>query len=208
MASALYADDPSVRLNAALRVHPRQRKSLLRAAIDWPADSPGAINAWLLMVTTKPPTWRDPFVQWRDLPPTLGSPHEGFFYPDPLGFWSEIRHWATTISGQQIAEALSVSAVLHGASRLAWALEVTRARVVLFLDDPAWQASKLAVTPHSHAIRDPFRPGKFYDGWWGRASEVAGGILVGKAPQHPAAHKLYDRADMDRFLSAAADSGI
>ena len=197
MASALYADDPSVRLDAALRLPDRQRRTLVKQAEGWPPDSPGALNAWLLLVTTKPPTWRDPFVEWRDLPPTLGSPHEGFFYPDPLGFWAEIRHWATVLVDLPFAEALSVSAVLHGAEHLKWALGITQARVVVFLDEPAWQTSNLTVTPEPHSIPDPFRAGQTYDGWWGRVPQA----ILGKAPQHPAAHKLYDRADMDGFLS-------
>lgn len=203
MASELYADDASARLHAAVHVHPKQRRQLERQAATWPADSPGAINAWLLMVTTKPPTWRDPLFEWREQPPTLGAPHEGFFYPDPLGFWSEIRHWATKIVDLPITEALTVSAVLHGADRLPEILELTQAAVVLFLDEPAWQSSRLAVSRHSFSIRDPFRAGKTYDGWWGFAVDEPRKIIVGKAPQHPAAHKLYDRADMDRFLTAA-----
>ena len=55
MASELYADDPSGRLMAAARLSGRQRKSLINAAADWPNDSPGAVNAWLLLVTTKAP---------------------------------------------------------------------------------------------------------------------------------------------------------
>jgi hypothetical protein len=82
-------------------------------------------------------------------------------------------------------------------------LRLTQARVVLFLDEAAFQSSELAVTRHPHSIPDPFRPGKLYDGWWGRASNEDGPLIMGKAPQHPAAHKLYDRVDMDRFLSAA-----
>jgi hypothetical protein len=203
MASALYADEPAARLSAAAHLTNRQRKAVTKQAADWPADSPGVLNAWLLLVTTKPPTWRDPYLQWIERPPTLGSPHEGFFYPDPLGFWAEVRHWATTIVDQPMSEALSVTTILHGASHLAWALAVMRPHVVLFLDEPGWQESKLTATHTGYQLRDPFRAGKVYEGWWGTTADGDAGtgpFIVGKAPQHPAAHKLYRRVDMDNFL--------
>ncbi|HZN13517.1 MAG TPA: hypothetical protein VFB78_04560 [Acidimicrobiales bacterium] len=198
MANALYADEPSARLAAAVHVSHRHLKAMAKLAAEWPADSPGSLNAWLLLVTTKSPTWRDPYVEWRDIPPTLGSPHEGFFYPDPLGFWAEVRHWSTTIVREQMSEALSVTTVLHGAQHLAWALELMHPRVILFLDEPAADASHLTVTHHPHQIRDPFRAGQMYEGWWGESDD---GAVVGKSPQHPAAHKLYTRTEMDAFLS-------
>ena len=59
----------------------------------WPPLSPGACNAWLLLVTTKPPQWGDDLVPFPEAPLTLGEPHEGFLYPDPIGFWDEVRRW-------------------------------------------------------------------------------------------------------------------
>ena len=175
---------------------------LTDAAAQWPADSPGAANAWILLVTTKPPTWRDPYVLWRDAPPTVGEPHEGFFYPDPLGFWAEVRHWATVATGLPTSDALSVAALLHGGGRLDWAVTLMRPRVVLFLDEPAWQSAQLDISgrPISWHIPDPFRTGQVYEGWWARTVD---GRLAGKAPQHPAAHNLYRRDDMDDFLQSA-----
>lgn len=208
MASALYAADPESRLTAAARVGKRERRGLDKQAAGWPPDSPGALNAWLLMVTTKAPGWRDPYVEWRELPPSLGCPHEGFFYPDPLGFWAEVRHWATTLVGQPMTESVSVTTMLHGGEHLAWALELMRPRVVLFLDEPAWRASAVTVTQRSHTMRDPYRSGQLYEGWWGTTEND---LIIGKAPQHPAAHKLYRRVDMDAFLRAspsAADQSI
>jgi hypothetical protein len=202
MATALYADDPRARLDAGLRTNGRHRKRILKAAAErWPTDSPGAANAWLLMVTTKPPVWRDPFVEWRDHEPTLGEPHENFFYPDPLGFWTEVRHWAGTITGLPGVEAVSVTALLHD-QRLDWAVAVMQPQVVLFLDEPAWHAANISATKEIHHIPDPHRNGQVYEGWWGRTDA---GLSVGKAPQHPAAHKLYSRDDMDRFLRSWAD---
>src|SRR5262249_49799089 len=158
-------------------------------------------NAWLLMVTTKSPTWRDPFLEWRDHPPTLGDPHEGFFYPDPLGFWTEVRQWASTVAGLPAVEAVSVTPPLHGRD-LRWAVGVMPPGVVLFLDEPAWNSAGLDVKRAVRHIPDPYRDGQVYEGWWGRTDD---GLLVGKAPQHPAAHKLYARADMTRFLNAWHD---
>jgi hypothetical protein len=207
MASELYADDPATRLDAATRVHARQRKTLLKRAAGWPPLSPGALNAWLLLVTTKAPVWRDPLVTWSEQPPTLGDAHPGFFYPDPLGFWAEVRRWATVVVNLGMAESLSVTSLLHGAS-LDWALGVMHPRVVLFLDEPAWQATGWDVDAQTHHIADPYRSGKVYEGWWGQRED---GLVVGKAPQHPAAHKLYRNADMVEFLrsgtSVMAPSG-
>jgi hypothetical protein len=147
-------------------------------------------------------------VRWRDLPLTLGEPHEGFFYPDPLGFWAEVRRWAVVLLRRaepawDTAEALAVTALLHTGDdpgRLRRAVELLRPRVVLFLDEEAWSAAGLAVTDTvMHSLPDPHRPGQVYEGFWGRDTE---GRAVGKSPQHPAAHRLYRAADMDAFLAA------
>jgi hypothetical protein len=87
----LFSPRADERLRAARAAKRRVRHGLDDRARDWPPNSPAAINAWLLLVTTKPPTWRDNLVLWEDHPPTLGRANEGFYYPDPLGFWAEIR---------------------------------------------------------------------------------------------------------------------
>ena len=61
--------------------------------------------------------------------------------------------------------------MLHGAQHLAWALELMHPRVILFLDEPAADASHLTVTHHPHQIRDPFRAGQMYEGWWGESDD-------------------------------------
>jgi len=179
----------------------------LRRAEGWPRESPGSANAWLLLVTTKPPTWRDPLFVWRELPPALGEAHEGFFYPDPLGFWAEIRHWVEVLMEQYvrnwpIGDALAITTLMHlgdETARLTWAMHVMQPRLVLFLDDPSWHASGLEVKQVAHYVPDPHRKGLTYEGFWGRTPD---GLLVGKSPQHPAAHKLYRAADMDAYLRA------
>ena len=202
----LYSGDPAVRRRAAVTAGRRARRTLLRRAASWPENSPGAINAWLLLVTTKPPRWRDPFVQWRELPLTFGTPHEGFFYPDPIGFWAEVRRWATVIGG--VAEegvatsnALATSALMHvgdDPSRLRPAIELLQPEVILFLDEVAWEAAAMPADTVPFAIPDPHRPKVVYQGCWG----TSGRRVVGKSPQHPAAHQLYGAHDMTSFLRA------
>ena len=205
---SLYSADPSERAVAAQGLGRLARRKVMRSAEGWPELSPGCVNAWLLLVTTKPPAWRDTLVEWVERPPTLGQPHEGFFYPDPLGFWSEVRRWATLLV--RLAEpsfgppeALGVTSLVHVGdkpNRIVRAREIMRPRVVLFLDEPAWTASGLDVRQRPHYVPDPHREGQVYEGFWAVADD---GTVVGKAPQHPATHKLYRAGDMDTFLLSA-----
>ena len=182
---------------------------MLRRIDRWPPVSPGAANAWLLLVTTKPPTWRDPLYPWVERPPALGSMHEGFLYPDPLGFWAEVRRWSVTClrSRQPLwdaSEALAITALVHVADtsdRLPYMLITCRPGAVLFLDEPAWRSSGWEGEAHvvRHHIPDPHRRGQVYQGHWGVLPD---GLIVGKAPQHPSAHRFYRAADMDGFLGA------
>jgi len=207
----LFHPDPAVRLEAAVRMGPRARRAQLARAGGWPEHSPGAVNAWLLLVTTKPPTWREPLLVWPEEPPTLGRAHPGFFYPDPLGFWAEVRRWAAVLVGARqpgwgAQEALAVTTLVHvGAepARFGAMVALASPRVVLFLDEAAWAASGLEVTAvEHHHIRDPHRRGQVYEGFWARDDL---GRTVGKAPQHPAAHNLYAAAELDDFLRARPD---
>jgi len=159
-------------------------------------------------VTTKPPAWQDDLVLWEEKPLTLGEAHEGFFYPDPLGFWAEIRKWTLELlkphaSEWGVNEALSVTTLLHlgdDAARLHNATELCQPRVILFLDEPSWERSGLQARQVAHHIADPHRAGQVYEGFWG---EGAGGITIGKAPQHPTTHNLYREDDMLAFLRSA-----
>jgi len=171
----------------------------------WPPTSPGALNAWLLLVTTKPPDWRDPLAPFSHEPLTLGDPHPGFFYPDPIDFWREVRRWAAAIVGAvdhelDVPSALAVSALVHlgdQPDRLATAMATCRPAVVLFLDEPAWTAAHWQLHATAHHVPDPHRPGQVYQGFWGTD---ANGLVVGKAPQHPSAHRFYAWDDMATFL--------
>ena len=165
-------------------------------------------------MTTKPPTWRDNLAEWKERPLTLGHPHEGFLYPDPLGFWTEVRRWVadllcrdgdSTFTG---SEALAVSALVHvgdAPGALGLAMATCHPAVVLFLDEPAWQASGWTVEPQRpHHVPDPHRDGQVYQGFWGhmRDGVPTFDCIVGKAPQHPSMHRFYRAEDMRGFLRA------
>ncbi len=197
------------RLAAARALKPRAASKARKRVVAWPALSPGALNAWLLLVTTKPPAWREPLLQWPDQPLSLGEMHEGFLYPDPLGFWAEVRRWTVVLLQTRAprwdaSEALAVTALVHvGEQREHFepALATCRPRVVLFLDEAAWHASgwdgqgRIA----RHHIADPHREGLVYQGLWVVRDD---GLIAGKAPQHPSAHRFYRASDMDEFLRA------
>jgi hypothetical protein len=203
-----WGTTPGDRLRTARAYDGRARAGLRRLVREWPPYSPSAINAWLLLVTTKPPTWRDPLSVWPDAPPTLGEPHPGFFYPDPLGFWSEVRRWAHVLVSLaeprwSVADALSVTALLHQgdhSERLDMVTGVCRPRVVLFLDEAALAVSGATVRSTDHQIVDPYRPGTVYRGFWGRTDD---GVVIGKSPQHPSANRFYRDDDMTAFLRSA-----
>ncbi|MDQ3977962.1 MAG: hypothetical protein M3314_00195 [Actinomycetota bacterium] len=202
---SLRADE---RLQAARSQKKRDRKTLLERVGAWPDYSPGAVNAWLLLVTTKPPSWQDTLVPWKERPLTLGEAHENFFYPDPLGFWAEVRTWSLQLVRLQqptwsTPDALAVTMIVHAndePGRLKRAMDLCRPHVVVFLDEPSWEQSGLEVSRVPHYIKDPHRPKQVYEGFWGKTPE---GLVVGKAPQHPTMHNLYRREDMNSFLRSA-----
>ena len=90
MDDKLFSPRADERLAAARAVKGRARAAVLLQGHDWSPNSPAAINAWLLFVTTKPPIWQYNLVLWEDHPPSLGQANEVFYYPDPLGSWAEI----------------------------------------------------------------------------------------------------------------------
>jgi hypothetical protein len=206
----LHASSPAERLAAARRLSPRAIAKIRKPLGAWPLTSPGALNAWLLLVTTKSPDWRDPLLAFPEHELTLGEPHEGFFYPDPIGFWTEVRRWMTEVVKQadpslEAPDALAVSALVHLGNepdRLAAAMAVCRPAVVLFLDEPAWSSAGWTVPPVKHHVPDPHRAGQVYQGFWGRRAD---GLIVGKSPQHPSAHRFYAWSDMAGFLRSWAD---
>jgi hypothetical protein len=208
----LFSPRADQRLRAARAAKGRTRRALEERGRDWPPNSPAAINAWLLVVTTKPPIWRDNLVLWEDHPPSLGTANEGFYYPDPLGFWAEIRRWSLELFQQRYPawgppDALALTSLLHlgdQTDRLAQAIELSAPRMILFLDEPSWERSGLDVRQVAHHIKDPHRPGQVYEGFWGRMPD---GRVVGKSPQHPTTHNLYRDADMVGYLESAPEPG-
>lgn len=205
---ALHANDPGRRLQAARALSGRARRKALARPGTWPPDSPGACNAWLLFVTSKPPSWRDPLHPWVERPLTLGEPHEGFLYPDPIGFWDEIRRWSVELfrihePDWSTGESLSLTTLVHvqgDPTQLEAAQRLCRPRLVVFLDEPAWQSAAIDVATTPFSVPDPHRAGQFYEGWWGTTPT---GIVVGKSPQHPTMHRLYRAEDLTRWLRAA-----
>jgi hypothetical protein len=100
---------------------------------------------------------------------------------------------------------LAVTALAGGvtsADAVGALIDLCRPRRLLFLDEPAWLASgiTLAGRAAAHHIPDPHRAGQVYEGFWGKS---ASGVTVGKAPQHPAARRLYGADAMAPFLRAA-----
>lgn len=209
----LYSHHPEDRLKSAQAQKGRARRSLIEQARDWPPYSPGAINAWLLLVTTKPPAWRDSLVSWPEAPPTLGEAHEGFFYPDPLGFWAEVRRWVKELylpyqRHWSMADMLSVTMLVHVGDepeRFHRAAALADPRMIVFLDEPSLDRAGVdGVRRELHSITDPHRRGQVYEGFWGRRDD---GVVVGKSPQHPATHNLYCSEDMLGFLRSAPRTG-
>ena len=204
----LFAPDPDARLAAARSVTGRARRKALAGVPGWPTVSPGARNAWLLFVTTKAPTWRDQMLPWPEVALTLGEPHPGFLYPDPIGFWGEVRRWSIELFRLRqprwsTGEALSLTTLVHvgdDQAHLALATQTCRPRMTVFLDEPAWDAAAPAVATAPLAIPDPHRPGQTYEGWWGTAAD---GTVFGKSPQHPTMHRLYNAEDLRDWLHEA-----
>lgn len=204
----LYASTPAERLQAARALSARGRRKVLADLPDWPERSPGAANAWLLLVTTKPPSWQDALMPWPEGPLTFGEPHDGFIYPDPIGFWVEVRRWAIELFRAHeprwsTAEALALTALVHlgdQPERLDTAMRTCRPRMIVFLDEPAWRAADLDVATEPLAVPDPHRPGQVYEGWWGTRPD---GAVVGKSPQHPTMHRLYRAEDLTAWLHRA-----
>lgn len=200
----LFAPDPATRLDAARRVKGRARRKLLDVP-GWPRTSPAARNAWLLLVTTKEPTWHDPLISWPEGPLTLGEPHPGFLYPDPVGFWAEVRRWSLALLRREeprwsVAECLALTALVHvgdAADHLARATATCRPRLTVFLDEPAWEAAGLDLELVRRSVPDPYREGQVYEGWWALDGD---GTVVGKAPQHPTMHRVYRAEDLTDWL--------
>jgi hypothetical protein len=185
------------------------RRALAERAADWPPYSPGSLNAWLLLVTTKPPSWRDPLLLWPEATLTLGAAHEGFFYPDPLGFWAEVRRWTVELFRPQLphvsmADALALTTLLHvgdDPERFRKARELSTPRMILFLDEPSFERAAIdGIHREPHFIRDPHRAAQVYEGFWAYNGD---GAVVGKSPQHPATHNLYLVDDMISYLRSA-----
>jgi hypothetical protein len=86
---------------------------------------------------------------------------------------------------------------------VARAVDAFDPRLVLFLDEPSWAASRPSldvIEQVPHYITDPHRPKQAYEGFWAETRE---GMVVGKSPQHPATHNLYRSDDIMHYLRSA-----
>ena len=128
--------------------------------------------------------WRDPLVTWQDRPLSLGTPNQGFYYPDPMGFWAEVRKWAVELFRLRhprwgATEALALTTLLPAAShpdRVARAVDAFEPRLVLFLDEPSWAASRASEAPSRSPTTSPTPTGPSRStrgsgpsgptGWW------------------------------------------
>ena len=204
----LFAAAPADRLVAARALSKRARRKLIDGVGGWPTFSPGARNAWLLLVTTKSPTWHEALIPWPEGPLTFGEPHDGFLYPDPIGFWGEVRRWSIELfraheRSWSTAECLALTTLVHVGDEpdhLGLAVDTCRPRLIVFLDEPAWGAAALDVVTTPLAVPDPHRAGQTYEGWWGTTED---GTVVGKSPQHPTMHRLYRAEDLTDWLQRA-----
>lgn len=128
-----------------------------------------------------------------------------------MGFWAEVRRWTVELFRLHqprwgATEALALTTLLPAAGqpeRVTRAVGAFDARVVLFLDEPSWAASGASldvVEQVPHYITDPHRPKQVYEGFWAVRGD---GTVVGKSPQHPAAHNLYRAEDILGYLRSA-----
>jgi hypothetical protein len=125
-----------------------------------------------------------------------------------LGFWTEVRRWVAILvraAAPQLSttDALAVAALIHSAGdlgRVDHTTRLCRPAMILYLDEASRAAAGVEPGIDIYTIPDPHRPGTVYEGWWSRGRS---GVVVGKAPQHPASHNFYRTADMDAFLRAA-----
>ena len=159
----------------------------------WPADSPGSCNAWLLFVTTKPPSWRDPLHPWVERPLTLGEPHEGFLYPDPdrvLGRGPPLGRRAVPAPRSRRgapAESLALTTLVHvgerpGAPRTRAQRPVRAAHRSCSSTSRPGSPPPSTWPPRPFAVPDPHRAGQVYEGWWGTTADGRGRGQVAAAP--------------------------
>ncbi len=79
-------------------------------------------------------------------------------------------------------------------------LKVCQPRVILYLDQESERSSpRKATNPTPISIHNPYHLDQSYRGWW---SSEPDGVILGKAPQHPAAHRLYSKDSLTTFLAA------
>ena len=113
---------------------------------------------------------------------------------------------ASASPGGAATEALALTTLLPAGGqpdRVARAVEAFEPRLVLFLDEPSWAASRASSTSASRCPTTsptPTGPKQAYEGFWATRRD---GVVVGKSPQHPATHNLYRADDIVGYLRSA-----
>ena len=92
-----YSGDPRKRVIALANITEDGRVALLNQVPEWPAMSPGSLNAWVVFLGASP--GGSPGGAWTyDPRPSVGGAHPGVAeYVDGRGFWNGIREYAGAI---------------------------------------------------------------------------------------------------------------
>ena len=208
-ADGLFASDPARRLEAARALRGRARKKVLARTPPWPPDSPGSCNAWLLFVTTKPPSWRDPArTRGRSGRSPSASRTRASSTPTRSGSGTRCGAGPSSCSGSQQPDLEHRrEPVAHDprARRLRPRPARGRSEPVPAAHDRVPRRAGLAVggaRGGHHAVLRARPPPA------GRCTRAGGarpptGAVVGKSPQHPTMHRLYRAEDLTAWLRAA-----
>ena len=181
-ADGLYANDPARRLEAARALHGRAPKKALAAHGRLAGRLARLLQRVAALRHHEAPSWRDPLHPWVERPLTIGEPHEGFLYPDPIGFWDEVRRWAVELfrlhqPAWSTSESLSLTTPRARRRRpraaRVRAQRLCQPRMIVFLDEPAWQSAAIDVATTPFRCRTPTAPAR---------STRAGGARPRRAP--------------------------
>ena len=134
--------------------------------------------------------------------------------PTPWASGAEIRKWSVELFRLReprwaATEALALTTLLPAGGqpeRVARAIEVFEPRLVLFLDEPSWAASRAlfnGVEQMPHYITDPHRPKQVYEGFWSVRDD---GVVVGKSPAAPGHPQPLPGRRHHRLPAVGADS--
>ena len=92
-----YSGEPRERVAALADATEEIREALLNRVPEWPVMSPGALNAWLVLIGPSP--GNSPGGAWTyDPRPSIRRAHPGVAeYVDGRGFWNGVREYARAV---------------------------------------------------------------------------------------------------------------